>query len=184
MQLSATDKWAHWISLTAVIVAGFIVVSLEPELFKDALTRFGTIGFFVTAYGVMFAIVELWRAQSAATLANAEAKKVFSAFTTLVTAREIADCQHTIKMAIASLDESKPIPSIIILDIIKIYSQVFHAEVSADDSLHRKNRSTIESYSFNPNVASASVPHSTKSALLSIAGQLGQLEGSTKNFME
>jgi hypothetical protein len=181
----ATDKWAHTINLLVIIVIGLIVVLSEPILVKDIPTTFGTLGFFITAYGVIFAIVELLRVQNATTLANLEAKKVFSTLNNLITAREIMDCQHAVRMAIASLDENKPIATVLIVDIIKFYSQVFHAEVILDDSSQRKNRSIIQSYSFNPNINSPNAgTYSTKSALLSIAGELAQLQGASKNLPE
>lgn len=110
---------------------------------------------------------------------------MFRAVTSLVTAREIIECQSTINMAVSSLDEGRAIPSSVLCQIVKLYSQVFHAEFSDENSAHRKTRSIVESYSFNPNVgATSSASKNTRRALLSIASQLAELQGSTKNFTE
>lgn len=179
------DKRIHLIAAIVLPLLGVVSAYWKPDLIKDAPTALGTIGFFATAYGVLFAIIELRRAKAASVLAKDEAERIFRAVTSLVTAREIIECQSTIKMAVSSLDEGRAISSSVLCQIVKLYSQVFHAELANEMSEHRKNRSFIESYSFNPNVGSMkSSSKKTNRALLSIASQLGELQGSTKNFTE
>lgn len=180
------DKAVHWIGAGVTVVLGAASVIWKPDLLKDAPTTLGTLGTFATAYGVLFAIVELRRAKSAASQAKEEAERVFKAVTSLATAREIVECQTTIQIAVASLDEGRPIPSSVLCQILKLYSQVFFAQVAVETSSHRKNRSIIESYTYNPNSTrtSSGAPSKTQRALLSIASQLAELQGSTKNFTE
>ncbi|MFN3439909.1 MAG: hypothetical protein ACK41V_19590 [Acidovorax sp.] len=184
MSFNIEDKAVHLITAVLTALVGLCIVIWRPELLKDATTSIGTIGSFATAYGVFFAIIELRRAQKASEMATDEARKVFNAVTGLVTAREIAECQTTIYVAICSLEEGRAISSTVLHQIVKLYSQVFYAQLSEDASPHRKARSTIEAYSYNPNVSTSSSSKRTKQALLSIAGQLAELQGSTKNFTE
>lgn len=185
MPIKMPDKAIHLGGAIVSALLCVVTVLWKPELLKDAPTALGTIGTFATAYGVVFAIIELRRAKAASVLAREEAEQVFRAVTSLVTAREIIECQATISMAVSSLDEGRAIPSSTLCQIVKLYSQVFHAQVADENSTHRKNRSVIESYSFNPNVGTTkSTPRNTRRALLSIASQLAELQGSTKNFTE
>lgn len=185
MPITVPDKTTHLVGAIVSALLCVVTVLWKPELLKGAPTALGTIGTFATAYGVVFAIIELRRAKAAAVLAREEAERVFKAVTSLVTAREIIECQATISMAVSSLDEGRAIPSSTLCQIVKLYSQVFHAEVADEVSAHRKNRSVIESYSFNPNIGTTqSAPRNTRRALLSIASQLAELQGSTKNFTE
>jgi hypothetical protein len=182
------NKWSHAICLLFVLVMASITIHFEPTYVTGPINTLGTIGFFSTLYGVLFAIVELLRAKTASTLATNEAKRVFSVVTSIITAREIAECQGVINMAASAIDEGKTIPSATLCQIIKIYSQVYHAELTNPESEHRKNNSTLQSYSFNPNINSCGVPDKSaknvKRALLSISSHLGQRQGSTKNFSE
>lgn len=185
MSTSILNKNIHIISATVSALLCIVFTLWQPSLIKDAPTSLGTIGSFATAYGLIFAIIELRRAQTASNLARQEAKRVLTVVTNLVTAREIIECQNTINMAISSLDEGKPISSAVLCQIVKLYSQVFHFELANELSIHRKVRSTIQSYTFNPNAsAKPSTSKNTKHALLSITGQLAELQGSTKNFTE
>ena len=179
------DKTHHIAGAIGSALLCVITILWAPELLKDAPTALGTLGTFATAYGVLFAIIELQRAKSASLIATQEAQRVFRSVTNLVTAREIIECQGTITMAVSSLDEGRAIPSAVLCQIVKLYSQVFHLELTNEASGHRKNRSIIESYSFNPNVGVTNgPPKNTRRALLSIASQLAELQGATKNFTE
>ena len=184
MSFSLEDKTVHPTTAVLTGLVGLAIVLWKPELLKDATTSIGTIGTFATAYGVLFAVVELGRAKRASEAATVEARKVFNAVTALVTAREITECQTTIHVAICSLDEGRAISSTVLHQIVKLYSQVFHEQLSRDASPHRKARSTIEAYSYNPNLGTSNSSKKTKQALLSIAGQLAELQGSTNNFTE
>lgn len=180
-----TTKKVHLHWFFGISAAGLLSVLISPELVKDAPTTLGTIGVFATAFGVVFAVIEVQRAKAAFELAQTEAKKVFSRLTELVTAREIAECQAVLGTAVAAIDENKPIPSSTLCTVVKLYSQVFHAELSNPESTHRQNRSIIESYAHNPNNTLVTLSgRKTKKALLSIAGHLAQLQGLTKVFSE
>lgn len=185
VSIELKDKAVHLIGAVVTAGLGIGIVIWQPDLLKDAPTTLGTLGTFATAYGVLFAIVELRRAKSASLHAREEAERVFRAMTSLATAREIVECQTTIQIAIGSLDDGRLIPSSVLCQIVKLYSQVFFAQLADEISSHRRNRSVIESYAHNPNIPASNGPSkNTRRALLSIASQLGELQGSTKNFTE
>ncbi|CAM8645369.1 hypothetical protein MCEMSEM18_03660 [Comamonadaceae bacterium] len=185
MHIKLQDKTVHILGAVVSALLCVIAILWKPSLVKDAPTALGTLGTFATAYGVLFAIFELRRAEAASVLAQKEAARMFHAVTSLATAREVVECQSTITAAVASLDEGRAIPSSVLCQIVKLYSQVFHTELKDESSAYRKNRSVVESYSFNPNVsARGTSPRNTRRALLSIASQLAEVQGATKNFTE
>jgi hypothetical protein len=180
-----TSKYIHFFTFMAFALGGLLLKYEVPTLVRDPPTTVGTVGTLVTIYGVVFAIIELIRMRTATKQAVEAARKVFDSFATLVTAREITECQVGIQIAVDALDECRAIPSSLIVQIVKLYSQVFHKELADETSLHRRNRSTIESYSFNENSVLLTVSNNhTKRALTSVAGQLAQLQGATKSFRE
>ena len=179
------SKNIHFSGAAVILLLCIAAVQWVPDLTKDATSTLGTVGFFFTAYGVLFAIVELHRAKVASLMAKDAAENVFKALTNLVTAREIIECQSTINVAVCVLEEGKNIPVSTLHQIIKLYSQVFHAELIDEKSLYRKNRSTVESYALTSAVGNSTISaRNTARALLSISGQLAQLQGSTKNFTD
>jgi hypothetical protein len=181
--MDISDKKTHAIVFGVTCVVSIFLCLWQTDLLKDAPTTLGTIGSFATGYGVLFAVIELRRAQAVSMAARLAAERVFHSVTGLITAREITECQSVIQMAVASLDERRAIPSSTLQQVIKLYSQIFHVEMGDEKSEHRKNRSMIVSYYFNARMSTVSNKN-TKRALLAISGHLAQLQGQTKNFSE
>ena len=177
----SSDKNIHLTAAGLCLAVSVLLLWFFCDLRKDVVTTFGTIGSCVTIYGVIFAIIELRRAKAASLMAQEAATKVFETVTGLITAREITECQAVIHAAVCSIDEGKAIPSALLQQVIRLYSQIFHSEVAKEDTPHRKCRSVIQSYSFNPNTTTkASSSRRTRQALLSITGHPAMLQGTTK----
>lgn len=181
--MNLNSRWIHIIVFFVCFIGAGILIFYFPDLKKDQPTALGSAGVFLTLYGVIFAIIELSRLKSASHLANKEARRVFDIVTNLATAREIIECQTKIEIAVEAIDAKMIIPSASLCSIVKLYSQVFHHEVGDENSEHRKNRSTVQSYYISGQLP-AKNSKNTKKALLGIAGHLAQLQGSTKNFAE
>ncbi|WP_152976969.1 MULTISPECIES: hypothetical protein [Burkholderia] len=170
----------HFVAFLGVVALTLLVASVRPSTFKDAPTSVGTIGSFVTLFGVVFAIIELRYTRTAAELAAAEAARVRDAMSRTISIEHIVECQASIEAAIASLDAGTPAAPYVMAHIVKIYSRVFASEVEKDDSDHRKTRSLIQSYQLNPNSAIVSGTNQrsgtqatrTRKALMDALGQL------------
>lgn len=181
--MNKNSRWMHVIAFFICLAGSAILMWCFPDLRKGQSATLGSAGVFITLYGVIFAIIEVFRLRSASDLAEKEAKRVFNSITNLVTAREIIECQTKIEIAVAAIDEKRTIPSASLCSIVKLYSQVFHNEVGDEKSEHRKNRSVVQSY-YISGKSPLKASENTKQALLGIAGHLAQLQGSTKNFAE
>lgn len=142
----------HLLSLLIILLIAGAAINISVDLWKDNVSKLGTIGFFVTLYGLIFTIIEVLRLNSVSAETNAVAEKVYTAVTGLISIKEITECQGKIESALGSLDEGVCIPSVTMFNIIKIYSTVFHLELKNDQSVHRKNKAQLESYCFNPNI--------------------------------
>lgn len=191
LMINIQSKSIHFFSALAFCIICLAISAIwRAELYDNVLTTFSAIGTFLTAYGLIFAIIELLRAKEASERVNAAAEKAFATVNSLVTAREIIECQNTIKNAMDSIDEKNWISGRSLQQILQLYSQIFHTQIADEKSKHRKNKSTLESYSykFDPYTHDSSNLKNNitkiQKVLLSITSQLGELQGSTKNFTE
>lgn len=107
--------WSHFLSLSIVLVAGIACSWRWPNLVKDEVASFSTIGFFVTLYGVIFAIIEVRRAKSAAELAEHAAKKAHDKINDFFNVRDIVECIKAIETAVSCIDDGQKIPDIHIM---------------------------------------------------------------------
>ncbi len=174
----------HLVWFFAVTILGFLCTWRWPDLVNDSTTSFSTIGFFVTLYGVIFTIVEVQRAKSAAELAKYEAKKAHEKINDFFNVRDIVECQKAIETAVSCIDEGQKIPAYMLCLIVKHYSEIFHVQLNDAKSEHRKNRSAIDSYHFTASSISAPSNVHLKTALLSSMGHLSQMVGSKSSYKE
>lgn len=183
--ISMKSRWWHFLSLLIVTVSGFMAITFSPDLWQDDLAKLGSVGFFVTLYGLLFTIVEVLRLNSLTQATSAVADKVYNVITNLSSIKEITECQAKIESALTSLDEGAFIPSTTMLSIVKTYSAIFYLEMKDDQSVYRKNSGLLESYCFNPNTKQQSLNRNTKKvkeALMSISGHLAG--SSAKTYSE
>ncbi|WP_024870489.1 hypothetical protein [Tolumonas lignilytica] len=179
------EKHTHIISATIITLLFITVVQWKSDLIKDPPSTLGTISSFATAYGIIFAIIELKRTKNASQHASEEVQRALHAVTGLISAREIIECQSVINLAISTLDEGKPIASITLCQIVRLYSQVFHEQLKDQNSDYRKNRSIIAAYAYNPNTNKLNAStKKTKQALFAITSHLAEIQGATNNFTE
>ena len=175
---------AHGVWFFIVAVSGVVCIKTWPDLVKDLTTSFSTIGFFVTLYGVIFAIVEVKRAKSAAELAEKAAKQAHERINDFFNVRNIVECQKEIETAVSCIDNGHIIPTTTLCNIVKHYSQIFYVEMEDDNSKHRKNQSYIESYRFSASATSTVSNSHLKKALLSSMRHLSQMVGSKSSYKE
>ena len=174
----------HVVWFLAVLSASLLCAWKWPDLIKDSTTSFSTIGFFVTLYGVIFAIVEVKRAKSAAELAEHEAKKAHEKINDFFSVRDIVECQKAIETAVSCIDEGQRISASTLCLIVKHYSEIFHVQLNDAKSEHRKNRSTIDSYYFTASEIPTPSNVHLKRALLSSMGHLSQMVGLKSSYKE
>ena len=83
--MDINGRWMHVAVFFVCLVGAGMLIFFFSDLTKDQPTTLGTIGVFLTLYGVFFAIVEVARLRSASELAKREANRVFDSVTNLVT---------------------------------------------------------------------------------------------------
>ena len=116
----------HLIALLATIILAAISAFGIPDLWKDPVSAFATVGGFLTFYGVVFAAVETARARSAATLAKNAAEKASIITAGLYNLKNIVECQTAIKVAIQDMDRDGWASSSSLSRILELYTAEFH----------------------------------------------------------
>jgi hypothetical protein len=186
------DKYLHFLTAILVFIIGGISIWAEPKLIADAPAKLGTLSAFLTAYGLIFTIIELVRTKNATLLAKEESTRVYRSIANILLAKDIEACKQLIRIASDACGRGQAVPAMVIIQIIETYSKAFHDRVSAQDSEYSKNIEILGLYKFSVSVgvvASAkgvtrTKPNKTFQALASMANHLAQLEGVTKNFTE
>jgi len=179
-----SSRIIHILSFFLTIILSSALLHSYPNLIKDDVTSFSTIGGIVTIYGVIFTIIEVIRARNAAVLAESESKKVYLRLTTTYDLKDITKCQIAIELALTSIEKNETIPASTLSNIVNVYSHIFHNEIENDDSPRRKNRTILCSYAFKE--ATNSKPSSKiklQECLTSIAGDLSVVAGSRTSLM-
>lgn len=134
---------------TAVFALSALTVSTHwRDLWKDTATAFATVGFFVTVYGVIFTIIEVFRtkaaAQQAADAAQAAEKRVES----LYDARDSVECLTLLENALDRLHEDGTLSPSSLGRIVKLYAAEFSAAYSEETSPPRVRMGMVTSFAF------------------------------------
>lgn len=143
----------HYVSLAATLAA-FIYVMVEyPELRNGRVVTFGTVGVFLTLYGVVFAIIETWRARSASELALQAATDANKRVVVLFNVKNISECQSCIRNALTDLDRDGWASTASLSRIVELYTAEFHEDYPDPESDKRLAIASLQSHA-----ASASGP--------------------------
>jgi hypothetical protein len=124
-----------------------------PELWDSKLLTFGSVGGFLTFYGVIFSVVETMRSRSAAQEAKIAAQNAQNQTAKLFSIRDISECQYCIQIALSDLDDVGWVQTSSLSRILKLYTAEFHGDYEEIGSAHREAIGSLRSHA-----ASASGP--------------------------
>ena len=200
MKKPTTYRGWHIAAVVSIAVLALLMFHFRPDLGKDTPTLVGSISAFITLYGTVVAIIELWRARSSVEESTREAKRVFTGLARTIEMERIAACQSAIKNAVTCIDSGTAIPTSTVFEILEAYTRVFYKELENPKSEHRTNKAHVESYKFVPratkrnsnmNTTVAQTPPPTefphanaRSALLAISGQFSVRQSMHTTFPE
>lgn len=151
---------------------------LVPELWADRVLTFATVGGFLTFYGVVFAVIETWRARGASALAEKAAKDARDRVSSLHNLKNLAECQSCIGFAIKDIDRDGWASTSALTRIVELYTAEFHDAYDDPQSHQRLAIAALQSHA-----ASASGPLSgrtlsrLKETLLSMLSDLAAASG-------
>jgi hypothetical protein len=140
----AKHSWLWTGGLIALIA--YVLGLREPGLLDDDKSAFAFLAGFVSIYGVVLAILEAFKAKTAAQQALAESKKVSSKINSLYSLRDAAECQICIENALRIADEEGPIPLAILSRITKLYASEFAQGATAQGTVQHDHLLMVESY--------------------------------------
>lgn len=145
--LSVTpSRWVH-IATFAVTVISFLTISLKwPALISSPIQTFGTGGFFLTAFGLLFSIVEVMRTQSAALAAKEAARRAGDLARTPYNMRDVSECMTVIESVTHALNHGGSPRQQPLSRIIKLYTAVFQSAYADDSSPQRRRLGIIQTY--------------------------------------
>lgn len=176
------SRHVHWILLIVVALIGYLCTCASDKLMDGALNRLGTIGVFVTIYGVMFSIVEVMRLQSVAATATSEARDAYNKAMHLVAAEKISDCHHLITTATDLTNQKIYIPDSLVLQIIRKYSELNASATGQEKTENEVLETTLTAYVESDRAGDYMRPTAALSALISMTRKLSYLSQTHLKF--
>jgi hypothetical protein len=173
------SKSVHLVVALVTIILGGGFIAFVPDLRKDVVTNLGTIGFFVGVYGVVFTIIEVIRAKSAADEAAVEAKKAAGAVRTLYGIKNLSECQSMIGFALDNIEKDGFASLSALAQIIKLYSAEFSKQYGDAGSNCRQNVALVQSYVSFHTPRTPAPTNRLKDALVAMVAELS-VSGSEK----
>lgn len=143
----------HALSFSIVSLIALSSIFLIPDLWKKPETIFASVGGFATFYGVIFAIIEVWRARSASDNAEIAAKSASERINSIFDIKNISECQSGIRATLTDLEKDGWASTSALSRIIELYTGQFHVAYNAIESPHRDLIVALQSHA-----ASASGP--------------------------
>lgn len=141
------SKAVHFIAALLTTIAWLIVTARWADLTKDPQSTFDTVGVFLTIYGILFTIIELFRARSAVALAALETGKLSQRIEKFYGIRDLIECQSLIVSALERADEDGTVSSSSLGRIVRLYAAEFPVETQNENSQHRVRVSIVGSFS-------------------------------------
>ncbi|MBB6503721.1 hypothetical protein F4693_000676 [Sphingomonas endophytica] len=140
------NRGVHIVTFAATVIS-FLAVSLGwPELVGNPIQAFGTGGFFLTAFGLLFSIVEVMRAQSAALAAKEAARRAGNLARTPYNMRDVSECMTVIESVTHALNHGGSPRQQPLSRVIKLYTAVFQSAYADDGSLQRIRLGVVQTY--------------------------------------
>jgi hypothetical protein len=140
------DKHIHVVTGLALFAALLFSAYMWPALTESAVQSFGTVGLFLTLYGVVFSVIEVRRTKSASEKARIAAERTERATHKAYDIRDISECQTCLETAVHSLSHGG-LPRVLPLGrIIRLYTAIFEDRYQDPLSPERRRISIIQSY--------------------------------------
>lgn len=139
-------KDVHLLTGAAAVCFAFVLLWLDPNLYKDGPTLFATLSGTATLYGLLFAILEVQRSATIAQEVARSAKTAEQNIERLYGVRDATECQICIENALRTIDENGVIPVAVLSRISRMYVNEFADEFANEQSDVRGRIAMIESY--------------------------------------
>lgn len=165
-------KLIHLLVFVATVALGKALIRAVPDLTKDDPTTFSTLTGVATLYGVVFAIIEVWRAKSAAQLAAVRAKQAADQVHAAYGLRDASECQSCIQYALGSIDEHGFAPLSVLSRIVKLYASEFAEDYDDAKSDVRKRVAMVESYASLHRSTRPASPKKVQTTLMAMTAHL------------
>lgn len=162
----------HAFTASLTLLGAYWLVSGYPELTRDIPAKFATWTGLATLYGVAFAVIETFRAKSAARYASERADRAAKQVHAAYGIRDLTECQNFIETALQVVEEQNRFPLATLVRIGKLYTAEFADEYEIETSEVRMRVAMLESYALQHRPNRPGPPHKVKEALMAMAIQL------------
>ncbi len=140
------SRSVHVLTGLAACVLFLASIWFWPSLMDGAGQAFGTVGLFLTAYGVLFSVIEVLRTQSATLAAGRAAERGATLARSPFDMRDVSECATTIEAALYALQHDGSPQSQPLSRIIRLYTAIFQERYDDDKSIERLRIGILQSH--------------------------------------
>lgn len=144
------SRLIHTSSLCVTLLGCVASNRLYPDLWKDDVTSFATVGCFLTLYGVAFAVIETWRARNSSEQARTAAEAASRRVATLYELGGITRCQGCIHDVLRDLERQGWASTSSLTRIIELYTAEFHGAYQDSATPQRQAVAALQSHAASP----------------------------------
>lgn len=167
-------RWRpHAVGLAACVALGAISFWRYPSLADDPKSTFAFVISWITVFALFVALIEILRAESAASLARQAAVSAKEGVEGLYFQRDLSECRICIENALKSLDENKSVAHSALSRIVFLYSSRFSREYENDSSEVRRHCLIVEGYVVTDAERFSSGSKRLKGALIGMTANIG-----------
>lgn len=171
-------------AIILVLGAGFGLTHRFPTLLEGPINSLTSVGTFITLYGVLFAVIELFRLKSVALIAAAKASEVYDELHRLRTAEMATRCQTLIHAALRCTEQKTQIPDPLLNEILSVYRELFAREFEAENNNHGDLEGYVMAYVDADRSGRYKRPNRTIVALIGMSTNLAARKNSNVILLE
>ncbi|MBK4997315.1 hypothetical protein IAE39_005489 [Pseudomonas sp. S37] len=138
------SRWIYLIYLLALALLAILACSTYPDLTEGPVNTLGFLGFWITLYGLIIAILEIARTGSVSRQIARAAQAAHNTLKNQIEHGETEACQELINLALQDLTKKKAVSVIIIARIKQVYISRFSKGDAPD--LYQDNLDMLDSY--------------------------------------
>lgn len=129
------------------MLVAFLATALTwPPLVAGAVQSFGTVGLFLTAYGVLFSVIEVLRTQSLTLEVGRAADRAARTARGPYDMRDVSECATTIESTLHALQHDGTPRSQPLSRIVRLYTAIFQERYCDDQSSERIRIGIVQSH--------------------------------------
>ena len=146
MEEKLQSRSIHIVVFLLILILSLIVGFIWPDLHSKPSDLMSFLGFWITVFGLLVAIVEIIRLGYTSKGIIRAADAAFNDLKLQMELQEVRSCLEIINISISDLNANKQIPLVLISRIKQVYISVFPTEIKTSGTTQHHSMLIVNSY--------------------------------------